>query len=63
MVSTSMTGVRRMNGRIQLWRDGTVPGPYKKEAREHWLSRVLEAQQSVRRHGPEVRHEQIAQWC
>jgi DNA sulfur modification protein DndC len=44
---------RRMDGRIQLWRDGTVPGPYKKEAREYWLRRVLEAQQSVRRHGPE----------
>jgi DNA sulfur modification protein DndC len=44
---------RRMNGRVQLWRDGTVPGPYKKEAREYWLRRVLEAQQSVRRDGPE----------
>jgi DNA sulfur modification protein DndC len=44
---------RRMNGSVQLWRDGTVPGPYKKEAREHWLRRVLEAQQSVRRYGPE----------
>src|SRR5262249_36116194 len=44
---------RRLNGRVQLWRDGTVPGPYKKEAREYWLRRVLEAQQSVRRDGPE----------
>jgi DNA sulfur modification protein DndC len=43
---------RRMNGSIQLWRDGTVPGPYKKEAREHWLRRVLEAQQSARLNGP-----------
>ena len=40
---------RRMNGHVQLFHDGTVPGPYKKEAREHWLRRVLEAQQSVRR--------------
>ena len=44
---------RRMNGHVQLWRDGTVPGPYKKEAREYWLRRVLEAQQNVRREGPE----------
>ena len=42
-----------MNGTVQLWHDGTIPGPYKKEAREHWLRRVLEAQQSVRREGPE----------
>ena len=40
---------RRMNGHVQLFHDRTVPGPYTKEAREHWLRRVLEAQQSVRR--------------
>ena len=44
---------RRMSGAVQLWRDGTIPGPYRKEAREHWLRRVLEAQQSVRREGPD----------
>ena len=43
---------RRMNGSVQLFRDKTVPGPYKKEAREHWLRRVLEAQQSARENGP-----------
>ncbi len=43
---------RRMNGSIQLLHDGTVPGPYKKEAREHWLRRVLEAQRSARQNGP-----------
>jgi len=48
-----MRDFRRMSGQVQLWRDGTIPGPYKKEAREHWLRRVLEAQQSVRRDGPE----------
>jgi DNA sulfur modification protein DndC len=41
-----------MNGHVQLFRDKTVPGPYKKEAREHWLRRVLEAQQSARENGP-----------
>jgi DNA sulfur modification protein DndC len=29
-----------------------VPGPYKKEWRERWLRRVLEAQQSARLEGP-----------
>ncbi len=42
---------RRMNGQVQLFHDRTIPGPYKKEAREHWLRRVLEAQQSARRTG------------
>jgi DNA sulfur modification protein DndC len=45
-------GFRRLNGRVQLFHDRTVPGPYTKEWREHWLRRVLEAQQSVRREGP-----------
>jgi DNA sulfur modification protein DndC len=43
---------RRMNGAVQLFHDRTVPGPYTKEWREHWLRRVLEAQQAVRREGP-----------
>jgi hypothetical protein len=29
-----------------------TPGPYTKPWREHWLRRVLEAQESVRREGP-----------
>ncbi|MGO9916011.1 MAG: DNA phosphorothioation system sulfurtransferase DndC, partial [Isosphaeraceae bacterium] len=44
---------RRMKGHVQLFHDRTVPGPYKKEAREHWLRRVLEEQESARRTGPE----------
>jgi DNA sulfur modification protein DndC len=43
---------RRMSGQIQLFHDRTIPGPYLKEWREHWLRRVLEAEQSVRRNGP-----------
>jgi DNA sulfur modification protein DndC len=43
---------RRMNGHVQLFHDGTIPGPYKKEAREYWLKRVLEAQESARQNGP-----------
>jgi DNA sulfur modification protein DndC len=46
-----------LNGTVQLWRDGTVPGPYKKAAREDWLREVLRAQQSVRRDGPEEFHQ------
>ncbi len=41
-----------MNGRVQLFHGRTIPGPYTKEWREHWLRRVLEAQQSARAEGP-----------
>jgi DNA sulfur modification protein DndC len=44
---------RRMNGLVQLFHDRPIPGPYTQVAREHWLCRVLEAQQWVRAHGPE----------
>ena len=44
---------RRMNGTVQLFHGRTIPGPYKKDAREYWLRRVLEAQQSARQNGPE----------
>lgn len=43
---------RRMNGRVQLFHDGVVRGPYSKVARDYWLRRVLQAQQEVRRLGP-----------
>lgn len=43
---------RRMDGRVQLFHDSTVPGPYKKTWREHWLRRVLEAQEKLRALGP-----------
>lgn len=44
---------RRMDGRVQLFHDGSVPGPYTKEARENWLMRLLTAQRWVRENGPE----------
>lgn len=44
---------RRMDGRVQLFHDGTVPGPYTKAARENWLVRLLSAQRWVRENGPE----------
>ena len=43
---------RRMNGAVQLYNDRPIPGPYKQEAREMWLRRVLEAQQHIRENGP-----------
>jgi len=43
---------RRMNGAVQLFHDGTIPGPYLKDWRVYWLRRVLEAQQLARQEGP-----------
>ena len=44
---------RRMDGRVQLFYDGTIPGPYTQLARENWLRKLLSAQQWVRENGPE----------
>ncbi len=44
---------RRMSGALLLHNGQLVHGPYKQEIRERWLRRVLEAQQLVRRNGPE----------
>ncbi len=47
---------RRIDGRVQLFHDSTVAGPYKRQWREHWLRRVLQAQEEIRSLGPpEVR--------
>lgn len=43
---------RRMNGSVQLFKDRVIPGPYIQSAREHWLKRLLEAQEHIRHHGP-----------
>lgn len=51
---------RRMNGSVQLHKDRVIPGPYTQAAREHWLSRVLQAQGHIRKHGPaEMREFQL----
>lgn len=44
---------RRMNGSVQLFHDQPIPGPYTQEAREDWLTRLLEAQEWIRENGPE----------
>lgn len=43
---------RRMNGRVQLFHDGVVYGPYRKKWRDYWVRRVLEAQEETHRLGP-----------
>jgi len=44
---------RRMDGRVQLFYDGTIPGPYTKASRENWLLKLLTAQTWVRKNGPD----------
>jgi DNA sulfur modification protein DndC len=44
---------RRITGRLQLHNGQLLHGPYKQEARERWLRRLLEVQRYVREHGPE----------
>ena len=47
---------RRMDGRVQLFHDRTIPGPYTQNSRENWLKMLLEAQANIRVNGPsEVR--------
>ena len=43
---------RRLRGHVSLFKGSNVQGPYVQEARAHWLRRVLEAQQWVRKNGP-----------
>lgn len=44
---------RRMDGRVQLFNDRPIHGPYTQESRERWLRGVLEAQTWVRANGPD----------
>jgi DNA sulfur modification protein DndC len=43
---------RRMSGRVHLFHDRYVPGPYTQASRERWLRLLLEAQRHVRANGP-----------
>lgn len=49
----SLRDFRRMSGAVQLFHDRPIPGPYKQKAREEWLRKVLQAEQHVRKYGPE----------
>ena len=42
-----------MSGKVQLFYDAPIHGPYQQKWREHWLRRVLEAQKWVRENGPD----------
>jgi len=46
---------RRMSGATQLMgnNDRFIPGPYHQQAREEWLTKLLEAQVWIRKNGPE----------
>ncbi|WP_231367850.1 MULTISPECIES: DNA phosphorothioation system sulfurtransferase DndC [unclassified Thioalkalivibrio] len=49
---------RRIGGHLTYYTDAggdgqLVPGPYKQEAREYWLRRLLETQQWIRTNGPD----------
>jgi DNA sulfur modification protein DndC len=44
---------RRLNGSVQLFHDRPIPGPYRQNARENWLRKVLKAQEHIRANGPE----------
>lgn len=44
---------RRMNGKVQLFHDRPIPGPYTEAARHEWLRRLLEAQVWIRANGPD----------
>ncbi|MFD3618763.1 DNA phosphorothioation system sulfurtransferase DndC [Streptomyces sp. NPDC058676] len=43
---------RRMNGRVDLFNDRVIPGPYTQSAREAWLRKLLDAQAHVRKNAP-----------
>ncbi|MBY0384822.1 DNA phosphorothioation system sulfurtransferase DndC, partial [bacterium] len=43
---------RRLSGKVQLFHDRTIPGPYTQEARENWLRKLLEVQSSVQQNAP-----------
>src|SRR5690606_35996198 len=47
-LSGKLTGYENSQGAYQL-----VPGPYKPEAREHWLRRVLEVQHWLQVNAPD----------
>ncbi|MFJ4813235.1 DNA phosphorothioation system sulfurtransferase DndC [Streptomyces longwoodensis] len=44
---------RRMNGKVMLFNDGAIHGPYLQSYREEWLKELLEAQTWIRAHAPE----------
>jgi DNA sulfur modification protein DndC len=51
---------RRINGRVQLFNDRLIHGPYTQQSRARWLRELLEAQRWIREHAPQdVRDTQL----
>lgn len=48
---------RKMNGKIQLFNDDAVHGPYRQQYREDWLRELLRAQTWIRKNAPKNLHE------
>ncbi|MFG2766722.1 DNA phosphorothioation system sulfurtransferase DndC [Streptomyces rubiginosohelvolus] len=44
---------RRMNGKVMLFNDGAIHGPYLQDYREQWLRELLEAQTWIQANAPE----------
>ncbi|MEU9194985.1 DNA phosphorothioation system sulfurtransferase DndC [Streptomyces hundungensis] len=44
---------RRMNGKVMLFNDGAIHGPYLQSYREDWLRELLEAQTWIRTNAPQ----------
>ncbi|TQL20176.1 DNA phosphorothioation system sulfurtransferase DndC [Streptomyces sp. SLBN-134] len=44
---------RRMNGKVMLFNEGAIHGPYLQSYREEWLKELLQAQTWIRAHAPE----------
>ncbi|MFF0083452.1 DNA phosphorothioation system sulfurtransferase DndC [Streptomyces canus] len=44
---------RRMNGKVMLFKDDAIHGPYLQSFREEWLKDLLDAQTWIRAHAPE----------
>ena len=43
---------RRMTGKVQIFHDRAIPGPYRQSARENWLRKLLEIQLWLSENGP-----------
>jgi DNA sulfur modification protein DndC len=53
MTDRHLRDFRRMNGSLTVFNDRLVHGPYTQTARETWLRKLLAAQQTIRKTGPE----------
>lgn len=50
----SLRDFRRTSGAVQFYKGAHVRGPYTRAGREHWLGRVLDVQETVRKLGSEL---------